>query len=773
MRRQNKLIAVIVISITICNVGDLYAMEILPLRFRRKSKPVSDVAVIKGKVTDQITSMPLVNAEVSINVNGLYRRALTNGKGAYSFRLDLPRWAGIGDLWVCKAEYRTQSRTVILFAHNENTTSIDFRLRDIIKPRLQIISPAPQQEVFTNPKITIGYSDAGSGILEGSLRILFANRDLTGYTTIINDREAVCTVPLNDPMPVGTQRILVWISDRTGNRTENTLFVEVFKEDDYYLRKGKEALMERDIRAAHQYFQKAINAAEGNLEANLYYALTRLAVLPFDDAIFTLLQDMGFLGPGGEPLSKADLDLFNFKAVAPPGMRQFDLRPGFPTGQKMKKILKKKIIREMNRALLNLNLVLRKKDFVSYLTLNNSFYGRQEVEIDYADVAFLKSLILALKAEAHELLVRDLDFGPDKFSALYNQGHLTLEYILGAYPELLRVTDIPHSLRARQALVSAINSYIAGFNSMIAETDEQSNDLLTITQAPGGYKEEALLFMRQIKEIKKSLLGRPGSKFSAALSQFANLGWFFTNPPDVRRLLDRDGAVYLIEGNFLPHIDYMLANFSRAGDTYRQFLPVSDNFYSGDSGPIKEIDFADIAAAKSGLEIIKTGCFIVLGYNLQLDAPRLLIETLGGKRINFQELIDENPLLGNIADIGYLNLAGRTFSGLSESYKAASDYFLYSEDADQSDELLIPSEYFTSNAVRLQAMVLGLTGMQSTLVDPRLEVSGDEVRINPAELFLHYKEARQFLPRFNEKNQVVAGSWPDKTFGGILPDNEP
>jgi len=753
-----KLIAVIAVLISIFGIGKLYAQEV---------SSASDFITITGRVTDRATSHPIMNAEVALNLQGRSQKVFTDNNGEYHFSLELTFWPWFAGLRVSKAEYLTETSTVIFFGPNNNIKR-DFRLRDHIKPQLQILSPEPQEEIFANPTIIIRYQDAGSGINTASLRILFEDRDLTGYLTVINEQEASCVVPSNQPLPLGNHRLYVRVSDRAGNRAEDRIFVQVVKEDEYYIRKGKQALLKRDILRAHEYFQKAVNAANTNPEANFYYAFTRLAVLPLDDEIFTLLQNMGFLGPQGEPLAKAHLDPFHFKAVPPPVGQRFDLTAEFPNGLTIQEVLEHKIIAEMNQALKNLNLVLSRKDFVSYLKMDNSFTGTQQVEIDYADAALLKSLILSIQAKLYELLVRNLEFEPAQLNALFNQGHLNLGYMLELYPRLLRVENIPYSLRARQALIKAIDWYIAGFNSMLAEREDQSDDLLSISRAP-EYRKEALLFENQIRDVKKSLRGQHDARFSPTFNQFVNLGRFFSDPFDFRRLLDRDSAAYLLRENILPQADYLLASFSRASDTYRQLLPPKNSFYKGQ---MKELDFADIAAAKFGLESVQVVALSTLGYNLEIDTPVLATDALGGRPINVQDILDRNPALGNIADTAYLNLAASVFSRLSETYKTAADYLLFHEDPDQTDDLLVPTEYFNSNAGRLEGMLLNLTRMQDTLINPRVEITGNEIRVNPAEFFLYYKNARQFFPRFDEDSRVIAGSWPDRRFGGILPDNE-
>jgi hypothetical protein len=345
---------------------------------------------------------------------------------------------------------------------------------------------------------------------------------------------------------------------------------------------------------------------------------------------------------------------------------------------------------------------------------------------------------------------------------------LTPEYILGHYPDFLRVQDIPQSLAARKSLVQAIDSYLTGFDFIMAEKGDQTDDLISISRIP-QYRKEALLFAEQLKDVKKSLLGQQDKMFSAKLSQLVYAGSFYADPPDVRRLLDQDAAYYLLRRVFVPQMTYAVKGLSYVDPAYKELLPPENIDYKWQR---QEIYYSDVLAARASLEAVQTSFLSALAYNLNMDVQEVARKLANKEHVSVQEMLAGYPRLGELKDVRYLVSARNSLENSLKDFSEVADYWLAHRDRYRADYVGLTFDDFRANVPRYKTMAQGLGMMQNTLIDPRLEIKGDEFHVNPAEFFVYYKNARGFLPAFDKDNQAIHGTWPDETFGGILPDNK-
>lgn len=754
---QLRKITVLVLVI-LCNFSYLFAMDTVT------KKPQSTVA-FAGKVIDKVTDKPIVNAKIKLYISGVSKSAFTGSNGEYRAAIAGSSLSRLARLTVTAKEYK-KAVYLLFIPSGSSTQNKDFKLRDVAAPRIEISHPCQNQEIIDTDEIRLTYyNDCGSGIDETSLKIFANEREITQYAHSFSDlgvTTVYCPVSETQPLDKGECVISAQISDFSKNTSRRSVSVVIVSKADYFIKLGKNALAENDILSANGNFMLALSAAKDNPEANFYYAFTRVAALSFKYSIYSLLKDMGWTGPNGSLLEQYYLDPSHFNAKPPAGIENFNLAVSFPNPKQIQDMIYSEIIPEIDKALENLDLVLAKKDFVSYLSAPNPITQTENIRIDYADAALLKSVICAVKANLYELLVRNLDCDLSHLSLLFRSGALTPEYVLTQYPELLRVQEIPHSLRAKEALVLAIDSYIDAFNFMQTQTGDQSNDLISISPQ---YMEDAKLFTEQVQDIKKSLLSQPDLVFSMKFSQCINLGNFFTNPFDFREILGTKTISYLLQDNFLPLMDYALNNLAKADVDYQEYLPPQSSFSEGKN---KEADFADIVAAKSALESIRMSFLSLLGYNCDVDVQAVISDAFKNRHISFNDILDHYANLLKLSNQDNIISAKQTLSNIVKRYNETIDYLSNREDIDQSDDILILSEDFRANESKYKAVLEGLNNMQSTLIDPVIGITTKEIYVNPAGFFLSPKDIRQFLPKFDSDNEAVANSFPDITFGGTV-----
>ena len=160
-----------------------------------------------------------------------------------------------------------------------------------------------------------------------------------------------------------------------------------------------------------------------------------------------------------------------------------------------------------------------------------------------------------------------------------------------------------------------------------------------------------------------------------------------------------------------------------------------------------------------------------LGYNLDVESQDILIDAVDNKiPIIINDILLKHPNLLNLANTGNIDSARNAFDNIVALYIDSVDYLQYNEGADQLDDVLKLPDDFWREEPRYRAMLEELNTMQNTLIDPEVDVIGDEWYLNLGELFQYYKNARYFLPQFDDDSHIIPGSLSDPTFGDILPD---
>jgi hypothetical protein len=172
------------------------------------------------------------------------------------------------------------------------------------------------------------------------------------------------------------------------------------------------------------------------------------------------------------------------------------------------------------------------------------------------------------------------------------------------------------------------------------------------------------------------------------------------------------------------------------------------------------------------VDSIDTAALGLLASNLTIDSQEVILQGLESGAVNVNSILGTYPLLLTLSDSAKIDAARQAFTDVVNGYKETADYWLNNEDNDQSDDLLIPTEYFWANEPRYRVMAEQLNTLQDTLIDPTTEITGDEFHLNLAEYFINYKNLRQFLPSFDDENHVIEGSLPEETFGGIITGKE-
>jgi hypothetical protein len=258
------------------------------------------------------------------------------------------------------------------------------------------------------------------------------------------------------------------------------------------MQQGRDALSGGHMRSASVAFCQAASNTPGDQAAQLHCAIARaLAGVIDDPAILGLLQRSGVLITGD-----AD-DVCGLRARVPSEVPLDAPRTGEILRTVRAEILPK--IEATLAALHGLSASIQVPFDVRQLpTCMGPRVGRIVVEIDQGDILVLSSLLQGMHAALDILAAYDLD------TDLQNVIRATPQTVLTQAPNLLALSSTANLASARSYVDQALATTSAAINSILAETDDQSNDLLVITS---GDNEGAQRTTRLLDLVRQSLQG--------------------------------------------------------------------------------------------------------------------------------------------------------------------------------------------------------------------------------------------------------------------------
>jgi hypothetical protein len=302
----------------------------------------------------------------------------------------------------------------------------------------------------------------------------------------------------------------------TGNRTVTVEFAAAAPEDPKgYLQQGSQEVASRSLsglRQAYYYFDLAHQdtAYEGDRAAILWHVLARIAMLfvgtetPANQTSFLELARLYGIQVTGDAFDDIEISVpldLNGQYHIPPGVN-----PDTVT-----QTIQSSMLLEIEDILTELNMISDSPTpFETRLSPGLTGLD-QEVEVDYSDVLALRGALRGFKAflgwaSAYDLFV---DPGSPLFDpATWQTSSSRINDILAAYPNLLKVLptatcplDGSASLQqAKQDLIAALEDFFLAVNSVLQETDLQTDDLLSLENANAPDLTELLNELQQFHD---------------------------------------------------------------------------------------------------------------------------------------------------------------------------------------------------------------------------------------------------------------------------------
>ena len=194
---------------------------------------------------------------------------------------------------------------------------------------------------------------------------------------------------------------------------------------DGYVAQGRAFLTAANMDAANSSFSNAVALASNHPTANVFYAMTRLLVLPNQPA------GSNFLSRIGVPV--AGRDIYNWTAEFPTDANGSPLTPAGVSASELTALLRNNALPVLIAAEANLAKVT---DTNFTLTLTGSETRGVAATLDYGDIILLRAMLQAAEYLAYTTYSWNLNVQMTAVRTFYNQ-ETTIEQLLTAHPNLL------------------------------------------------------------------------------------------------------------------------------------------------------------------------------------------------------------------------------------------------------------------------------------------------------------------------------------------------
>jgi hypothetical protein len=289
-----------------------------------------------------------------------------------------------------------------------------------------------------------------------------------------------------------------------------------------YVKQGRAYLAVTDIIAADRCFSNALARSPNNQTANVLYAATRLATLPYKKPVGEFLTRLGFPETGRE--------IYNWTALL---MLDVDGVPVLPTGvntSEVPALLRTNILSEIVLAGANLAKVT---DTGFTLALTASETRTVDVVLDYGDIQMARALLRAAEYCIYNAYSWNIEAELSAIRAMLDPDDpTTLEEALIAYPELLTFATTNDLSAAKASFQNCVDLYLAASLFIRSNRPPAAVRLFNLDPARTADEEK---FRWTLAQLKDSFSRAVTLKIDTNYSVF--MGALFNNPAPLRSFL--------------------------------------------------------------------------------------------------------------------------------------------------------------------------------------------------------------------------------------------
>lgn len=300
---------------------------------------------------------------------------------------------------------------------------------------------------------------------------------------------------------------------------------------DTLVSEGRAFLAQKNLTNANTRFAAAVSASPNHETANALYGLTRLLVLPGHSEVVGLLDRLGVSG--------TNRDLFNWTAsisrdvdgvpVAPPNLSVADAA----------QVVRTKILPEMTAAAANLAKITSTNFVLNLTAMETSI---TDVAVDYGDFFMLRALLHFVNYLGYTITGWNLDVQLTALRSLHTNDVLTMEKLLGDYPQLFTFATTNDLFQARQVFSTGAALY-ATASAIIRNRPPNVTRLFNYDEVEADAEADFRVALAQVNESLKGpvvLIDSPNAT--------VNFGNHFSNPRSPRALLPEFSGNALIAG---------------------------------------------------------------------------------------------------------------------------------------------------------------------------------------------------------------------------------
>ena len=264
------------------------------------------------------------------------------------------------------------------------------------------------------------------------------------------------------------------------------------------IRLGEGALASGNLHDAHEHFRQALELDPGNPHANLYSAITRLAT-PI--LVHPALRSLA--SRGGVAVTGDSSDVCAMRVSLPEQVPSSAPRTG-----EIIQTLREALLSEIATAIESLSRIASTAEIrFDLMNLPDCLLPRvedlgieqAEVEIDRSDIQALTAALQLAQAAFEIAAAYDLD------ADLQLVTTQTSRDILDAEPRLLNLRSSAPLTTARNLVEQALMNAGAAIESVLAETDDQSDDVIEVLPEDVS---DARLVQDTLESVRQSLRGR-------------------------------------------------------------------------------------------------------------------------------------------------------------------------------------------------------------------------------------------------------------------------
>ncbi len=254
---------------------------------------------------------------------------------------------------------------------------------------------------------------------------------------------------------------------------------------DFYINQGRAFLSATNITSANLSFSNAVLVSPNNPTANVFYAVTRLLVLPYQQPGSDFLTRIG--------MPKTGRNIYNWKAKLPTDTNGVPYAPTGVNANEFTTVLHTNILPALINADANLTKVTN-SNFILSLTSNETRIV--DITIDYGDVLMSRAILNALEYLAYTTYSWNLDVLLSTIRYLYDNEQLSLDKLLTDYPNLFTFATTNDLNSAKAAFQNAVSLYLKSsefirsrptnvvrlFNYDPGKADDEENARLTMIE---------------------------------------------------------------------------------------------------------------------------------------------------------------------------------------------------------------------------------------------------------------------------------------------------